>query len=63
MRNPMLLLRFVGVLLLRFEARMLFGLLFQLPPRFTRFELRVVACAQVTGCAEADKYWPAVPMQ
>jgi hypothetical protein len=36
----MLLLRFVGVLLLRFAARRLLVLLFQLPPRITRFELR-----------------------
>ena len=39
-RKPMLLLRFVGVLLLRFAARRLLVLLFQLPPRITRFELR-----------------------
>ena len=37
-RNPMLLLRFVGVLLLRLAERRLFGLLFQLPPRITRLE-------------------------
>lgn len=36
-RNPMLLLLLVG-LLLRFATRQLFALLFQLPPRFTRFE-------------------------
>jgi hypothetical protein len=35
-RNPMLLLRFVG-LLLRFATRKWFVLLFHLPPRFTRF--------------------------
>jgi len=35
-RNPMLLFVFVGVLLLRFEARQLLELLFQLPPRTTR---------------------------
>jgi hypothetical protein len=29
---------FVGLLLLRFAARQLIALLFQLPPRFTRFE-------------------------
>ena len=40
-RKPMLLFSFVGLLLLRFDACMLFGLLFQLPPRFTRFELFV----------------------
>jgi hypothetical protein len=34
----MLLLLFVGLLLLRFAVRQLFALLFQLPPRFTRFE-------------------------
>ncbi len=33
----MLLLRFVGVLLLRLAARQFCGLLFQLPPRSTRF--------------------------
>ena len=38
MRNPMLLLLLVGLLLLRFATRQLFALLFQLPPRFTRFE-------------------------
>jgi len=32
----MLLFVFVGVLLLRFEARQLLELLFQLPPRTTR---------------------------
>ena len=37
-RNPMLLLRFVGVLLLRLAARQFCALLFQLPPRFTRLE-------------------------
>ena len=38
MRNPMLLFELVGLLLLRFATRQLFALLFQLPPRFTRFE-------------------------
>ena len=38
-RKPMLLLRFVGVLLLRLAERRLFGLLFQFPPRITRLEL------------------------
>ena len=38
MRNPMLLLLLNGLLLLRFATRQLFALLFQLPPRFTRFE-------------------------
>jgi hypothetical protein len=33
----MLLFVFVGLLLLRFATRQLFALLFQLPPRFTRF--------------------------
>jgi len=37
-RKPILLLLFDGVLLLRFATRTLFALLFQLPPRFTRFE-------------------------
>ncbi len=32
-RNPRLLLRLFGVLLLRFEKRVLTALLFQLPPR------------------------------
>ena len=34
-RNPMLLFWFVGLLLLRFAARKLLSLLFQLPPRST----------------------------
>ena len=38
MRNPMLLFVLPGLLLLRFATRQLFALLFQLPPRFTRFE-------------------------
>jgi len=33
-----LLLRFSGVFLLRFADRQFLALLFQLPPRFTRFE-------------------------
>ena len=33
----MLLFEFVGLLLLRFATRQLLALLFQLPPRFTRF--------------------------
>ena len=37
-RKPLLLLRFSGVLLLRFATRQLSALLFQLPPRSTRFE-------------------------
>jgi hypothetical protein len=36
-RNPTLLFSFVGVLLLRFEERRLFSVLFQLPPRIPRF--------------------------
>ena len=36
-RNPMLLFVLSGVLLLRLEERTLFVLLFQLPPRNTRF--------------------------
>jgi hypothetical protein len=35
----MLLLRFVGLLLLRFEARKFDALLLKLPPRITRLEL------------------------
>ena len=35
-RNPLLLLRLSGVLLLRFAQRTLFGSLFQEPPRKTR---------------------------
>lgn len=38
-RKPMLLLRLSGVLLLRFAERTFLALLFQLPPRITRFEL------------------------
>ena len=38
-RKPRLLLRFVGALLLRFAERTFLALLFQLPPRFTRFVL------------------------
>ena len=34
----MLLLALSGLLLLRFADRQLFALLFQLPPRLTRFE-------------------------
>jgi len=34
----MLLLALFGVLLLRLPTRLLFAVLFQLPPRFTRFE-------------------------
>ena len=37
-RNPLLLFVFVGLFLLRFEARRLFGLLFHEPPRNTRVE-------------------------
>ena len=37
-RTPKLLLRLPGSLLLRFAERTLAGLLFQLPPRFTRLE-------------------------
>ena len=36
-RKPTLLFSFVGVLLLRFEERRLFSVLFQLPPRIARF--------------------------
>jgi hypothetical protein len=36
-RKPMLLFSFVGLLLLRFEERKLFSVLFQLPPRIARF--------------------------
>ena len=37
-RKPRLLFRLPGELLLRFADRQFLGLLFQLPPRFTRFE-------------------------
>jgi hypothetical protein len=37
-RKPLLLLRLSGLLLLRFETRQFLALLFQLPPRKTRFE-------------------------
>lgn len=37
-RNPILLLRLSGVLLLRFDTRQFCGVLFQEPPRFTRLE-------------------------
>lgn len=37
-RKPRLLLRLPGVLLLRFATRQFLALLFQLPPRFTRFD-------------------------
>ena len=37
-RSPRLLFLFDGVLLLRLEERQFFALLFQLPPRFTRFD-------------------------
>ena len=36
-RNPRLLFRLSGVFLLRLAERTLAGLLFQEPPRFTRF--------------------------
>ena len=38
MRKPRLLLRLSGELLFLFDDSQLFALLFQLPPRFTRFE-------------------------
>ncbi len=37
-RSPRLLLRLVGLLLLRFADRRLVALLFQLPPRLPRLE-------------------------
>lgn len=37
-RKPMLLFVFDGLFLLRFAERQFLALLFQLPPRFTRFE-------------------------
>ena len=37
-RKPRLSLRFCGALPLRFAARTFLALLFQLPPRITRFE-------------------------
>ena len=37
-RKPRLLFRLSGVFLLRFADRQFLALLFQLPPRFTRFE-------------------------
>jgi hypothetical protein len=37
-RKPRLLFRLSGVFLLRFAERQFLALLFQLPPRFTRFE-------------------------
>ena len=37
-RKPRLLLRFVGWFLLRFDDWQFLALLFQLPPRLTRFE-------------------------
>lgn len=37
-RKPKLLFSLSGVFLLRFATRQLLALLFQLPPRFTRFE-------------------------
>ena len=38
-RKPSLLLRLSGLLLFRLPAVQFLELLFQLPPRFTRFEL------------------------
>ncbi len=38
-RNPLLLFRLDGLLLLRFAERALFALLFHEPPRNTRFDL------------------------
>jgi hypothetical protein len=37
-RKPLSFVRFVGSFLLRFADRQFAALLFQLPPRFTRFE-------------------------
>ncbi len=37
-RKPMLLLLLFGLLLFRLATRQLLALLFQLPPRFTRFD-------------------------
>jgi hypothetical protein len=45
-RKPMLLLRLSGLLLLRFADRQLMALLFQLPPRNTRFEPGIAARVQ-----------------
>ena len=57
-RNPRLLLRLPGAFLLRFDARQLRALLFQLPPRFTRFEpvsavTPAPTIAQTAACAPA----------
>ncbi len=42
-RKPLLFVRFVGSFVLRFAIRQFAASLFQLPPRFTRFEpLRIV---------------------
>ena len=37
-RKPLLLFRLFGLLLFRFAERQFLALLFQLPPRFTRFD-------------------------
>ena len=42
-RKPMLLLQLSGLLLLRFAVRQFCALLFQLPPRTTRFEPSIIA--------------------
>jgi len=41
-RKPRLLFRFSGAFLLRFAGRQFLALLFQLPPRITRYEALVV---------------------
>lgn len=40
-RRPLFLLRLSGLFLLRFAERQFLALLFQLPPRITRFEPQV----------------------
>ena len=46
-RKPLLLLLLFGLLLLRFATRQLLALLFQLPPRFTRFDPLLLSLPQI----------------
>ncbi len=49
-RKPILLLRLPGSLLLRLAERQFCALLFQLPPRSTRFEPMIVALFDLKSC-------------
>ena len=56
----MLLLRLSGQLLLRFAERQFWALLFQLPPRFTRFEpgrSSPLRCGEPRSPQDRSKKW------